>query len=414
MFFRFWFFLIGIFSFLFFPLIAEDLGHDSDEGKQEDSDMEALRRWIRDKRMVTVKEIGGDLSLSGEVRVEMQAASEKKAGVQQRGWGGATSVPLTAFDCEVNVMLDYRSDRTWGSIKLEYDNDMGQVGGTTNKIALEKAYLGGRIVDGDTFTFDLEMGRRGLNNVFDSKIEFGSLFDGMLLKFSKASEAVGNFYWNAGALLVNDYFYHFGYVTEMGLLNIRNTGIYTKLSLIDWKKKYSAQRKTDSFKFLISQWIVGYQHEVSKYHKLLKVYMAGLWNSLAKRRKLTRHTKANCGCYFGVSVGEVRKTGDWAIDANYQIVAAQAIPDFDVSGIKRGNAAGIAFNTTGKYGAGVNTTPETCVGSGNYKGWQVEALYAVTGNFTILNNFQKSSSLRKKIGPKMRFFQYEIEFIYAF
>jgi hypothetical protein len=33
--------------------------------KREESDMEALRRWLQDKRFVSLKEIGGDLSISG-------------------------------------------------------------------------------------------------------------------------------------------------------------------------------------------------------------------------------------------------------------------------------------------------------------------------------------------------------------
>ena len=38
------------------------------------------------------------------------------------------------------------------------------------KIALEKAYFGGRIIDGETFNFDGELGRRNLGDVFESKI----------------------------------------------------------------------------------------------------------------------------------------------------------------------------------------------------------------------------------------------------
>ncbi|MFA5250041.1 MAG: hypothetical protein WC371_01360 [Parachlamydiales bacterium] len=413
---EFCFFLFCFFGFavLARPGFSADLGNDEDRGKEENTDMEALKRWLRDKRLITLKESGGNLSLSGEVRVEMQAAEETKNKIRQRGRGGATEVPLTAFDCEVNIMLDYRSGRTWGAVKLEYDNAMGQVNGTTNRIALERAYLGGRIVDGDTFTFDLELGRRYLGDVFDSKIEFNSLFDGILVKFSKASRAVGSFYCNLGAFLVNENFYHFGYVLELGLLNIGSSGLYTKFSLVDWKKKYSEPRQSDSFKFLVSQMIFGYQKVVSKYRKLLKVYLAGLWNPLARPNDLTHKSYANLGGYLGVSLGEVVKRGDWALDLNYQVLGAQTVPDFDVGGIGRGNSAGIGFYSTGNYGLGDQTTNSTCVGNGNYKGLIFEALYAVTSNLTVLNDLEFSSNLKKKIGPKMYFFQYKIEFIYAF
>ena len=36
--------------------------------KQEEPDMDALKKWIQNKRLVTVEEIGGDLSVSGENR----------------------------------------------------------------------------------------------------------------------------------------------------------------------------------------------------------------------------------------------------------------------------------------------------------------------------------------------------------
>lgn len=414
MFFFFRLLIVFICVFLTSPLRSQDTTENAFDGKQEDFEMDALKKWIREKRMITVKEIGGDLSLSGEVRAELQATSEKKNGVRQRGRGGATTKPTTAFDVEVNLMLDYRAARTWGSIKLEYDNDMGTVSGTTNRLSLERAFWGGRIIDGETVTLDFEMGRRYLGTVFDSKIEFSSIFDGMLLKFSKASDAVGNVYLNTGALIVNDYVYHFGYVSEMGLLNIGNTGIYTKYSFIDWKKHYSNVRKNLSFKFLVSQLMFGYQREIPKVHKLLKVYLAGLLNHAAKKIDLTNYKKANYGWYIGCSIGQVRKTGDWALDVNYQQVAAQAVPDFDSGGIKRGNAANVGFYTVDRYGTGAATTIQNCVGGGNFKGFQAELLYAITGNLTLLNNIQMSKNLDNNIGPKMRYFQYEIEFIYAF
>ena len=61
----------------------------SEKRDPEADDMDALRRWIRDKRLVTVKEIGGDLSISGEVRTEFQDTSEVRNGIRQRGDGGA-------------------------------------------------------------------------------------------------------------------------------------------------------------------------------------------------------------------------------------------------------------------------------------------------------------------------------------
>lgn len=64
------FFLLSVSCFF-----AQDL---EQEGKQEEPDMSALRKWLMEKRLVTVKEKGGDLSIAGEVRTELQATNEKK------------------------------------------------------------------------------------------------------------------------------------------------------------------------------------------------------------------------------------------------------------------------------------------------------------------------------------------------
>ena len=50
---------------------------------QNNDDMEALRRWLRDKRLVTVKEIGGDLSISRRGADRISGHERKKR------WGPA-------------------------------------------------------------------------------------------------------------------------------------------------------------------------------------------------------------------------------------------------------------------------------------------------------------------------------------
>lgn len=412
-------------------------------------DMDALRRWLRDKRFVTMKEIGGDLSLSGEVRTEFQATNERSNGIQQRDNPNlAPNFPkakaMYAWDVEVNLMLDYRTDRTWAAIKIELDEDMGIRSGTTNKIRLEKAYLGGRILPGDTFIIDAELGRRNLFNVFDSKVEFSSLFDGVLFRFNKAFDDLGDYYFNAGGFLVDDITNHYGYVAEMGALGIGNTGMNMKYSLINWYRPggedeegntaYETALTNQRYRFLVSQLLAYYQFYPEWIGKrLVKFYAAGLMNHLAIGSKIVgRHPsgmqgvviptqiiptggeKANIAWYAGVSIGLVKKQGDWAIDANYQWVQAQAYPEFDNLGIGRGNAAGIGLYTLNADGGGGATTQATAVGNTNFKGFEIEGLYAITDNLVVQQNFKYSNTLNTNIGPNEKFRQYEIEFIYAF
>lgn len=398
------------------PVAQGDVQFDEKRDPDVD-DMEALRRWIRDKRFITVKEIGGDLSISGEVRTEFQDTSEVKDGIRQRGKGAATSKPQYAWDVEVNIMVDYRTDRTWAAIKLEFDNDMGTASGTVNKIKLEKAYLGGRIIPGDTFTIDGELGRRYLFNVYDSKLEFSSLFDGVLFRFSKAWPSIGNFYANPGALLVNDRKNHYAYVMELGALQIANLGLNMKYSIIDWYKPAANELQKLRYKFLVSQYLAYYQFYPNWIGKrLIKIYGAGLVNHLAHGVPQTRGKKQNWGWYAGMSIGLVRKQYDFSIDVNYQWCQAQAVPDFDNSGIGRGNAAKVGFYSIDEDGDpdGGITTAETAVGAGNFKGFEIDALYAFTDNLTVFQSFKYSTTLNKSIGPNLRYKQYEIEFIYAF
>lgn len=397
-------------------LTSENEATDTEiEEKTEPEEMDALRKWIQNKRLVTVKEIGGDLSLSGEVRAEFQTASEKKNGISQRGSGGATSVPSRGFDVEVNLMLDYRTERGWAAIKLELDNDMGIEQGTLNRLSLEKAYLGGRILAGDTFTWDIEIGRRFLLNVFDSKVEFGSLFDGVLFRFSQATESWGDFYANIGALLVNEKKSHFAYIAELGLLRMFNTGLLAKVSYVDWKKSSPKTPSQRRFNFEVFQGILGYQLNPSWLNqKLVKIYGATLYNRCASRLPVSNYQRKPWAWYGGVAIGQVRRQWDWAFEVTYQRVQAQAIPSFDASGIGRGNAAKVGFYTQNLDGTGNALTKKEAVGKTNYHGWSCELLYALTNNLTILENYLMSWTLDKEIGPDLKFRQFETELIYAF
>lgn len=441
-------YIIAAFA-LIFPFLGQLQAQTADVESSEkrdsdDRDMDALKRWIMDKRFITMKEIGGDLSLSGEVRTEFQAASEVANGIQQKNYpnlppNDTSAKPMYGWDVEFNLMLDYRTERTWGAVKVELDNNMGERSGTVTNIKLEKAYAGGRLVAGDTFIMDAELGRRYLFIPFESKIEFSSLFDGLLLRFNKAFESIGNFYFNGGVFVVDDITNHYGWVGEMGALKIGNTGLNLKYSVIDWYRPGGEDEKGNTafqtaltnqrYRFLISQFLVYYQlypEWIGK--KLIKIYTAGLMNHLALRSKIvfdeearvltqiipTKGRKQNLGAYIGVSIGTAKRQGDWAIDANCQWVQAQAVPDFDSLGIGRSDTAKVGTYTNNINGRGGATNDETTVGGANFRGFEIEGLYALTDNLVVQQNFKYAKTLNTNIGPKIYYKQYEMEFIYAF
>ncbi len=382
----------------------------------DQQDIEALRDWIATKRQVSIRQIGGDLSLSGEIRTELQATSEKQNGRQMRGPNSPNpNRPTAAYDVEVNIMLDYRSDSTWGSIKLEFDNDAGNNLNVFDNISLERAYYGFRVINKEVFTTDLELGRRNFGTVFDSRVQFGSFMDGILLRMDYATEKAGDPYLRAAPFLINEKLDQYGYIGEVGVLNIFDTGLYAKYSVIDWDtKNFSNPILNQIYQFLNSQWTLGYKFVMPKLNQMVTLYSAYLYNHRAKGVVQTHGRLENIAWYAGFSVGKVRKKGDWSIDVNYQYVQAQAIPSFDASGIGKGNAANIGFYTVRSDGTGEITTAETAFGRGNYQGVAAELLYLFADNITILQSFSYSNNAKKDIGPDTHYSQYEAEIIYAF
>jgi hypothetical protein len=392
---------------------------DSDDIDQKD--VNAVREWINTKRQVTVRELGGALSISGEVRTEFQSTAEVLDGVRQRGTGGAVFTrdgnpfPTNSFDIEVNIMMDYRTDYSWASIKLEFDNDAGIDSGTFDKLKLERAYWGVRIIDGDTYSFDAELGRRRMSTIVDSKVEFNSFFDGIWFKYDQGYDPIGDLYLHAGVFVINENKNQFGYLGEIGILNVGGTGFYTKYSLVDWDTKdFHNKVKNQRFDFIVSQLIFGYKFLPSRLKKIVQIYLAGLWNSAAHKLKITHHKRANWGSYIGFSIGELKRKGDWAFDINYQVVAAQCIPDFDIQGIGLGNVASRGFYTANIKGSGGPTTRKTAGGNVNYRGFQMTLDYLLTNQLNMQQSWQQAITLDDAIGPFHRFKQYEIEFIYGF
>ena len=168
------------------------------------------------------------------------------------------------------------------------------------------------------------------------------------------------------------------------------------------------------YDFLVSQLIIGYKFLPSRLKKIVQIYVAGLINGNAHRTKLTHHSRANWGTYAGFSIGELRKQGDWALDVNYQVLAAQCVPDFDVQGIGLGNASNSGFYTIDVKGGGPKTERTSAGGNVNYRGFQMTLDYLLTNQLNMQQSWQQSITLDKHIGPFRRYKQYEIEFIYGF
>ncbi len=365
-------------------------------GDDEGYQFEALKAWIATKRQVTIKERGGSLSLSGDVRAEYLTSNEQKNGF--KNIGSNSLHPLIAsdqFKIAFAMLLDYRADATWASIKLKFSNNMGVISGTNNKINLDRAFIGFRIVDAERFTIDMEPGRRKLNYTFDSRIEFNAIMDGLLLKYDQSSDRLGDFYIHAAGFVVNDVKNLFAYVMETGVLNVYNTGVYVKYAIIDWyTKHFSDPIENARFEYLVSQFMLGYRFVPSIVNKVSILYSAFLINSAAPKRSILGEDRANLAAFIGFTMGEARKKGDWAFDTNIQYIQPQAVPDYDYGGIGSGNADLPMYEKTNSIGG------------------LFEFLYLITDNLTISQSFKCSKSL-DYLPNRYTYKQYRLEFIYA-
>ena len=382
-------------------------------------EIETLRMWAREKRKhVTIQDKGGNLTLSGEVRAEFQTTNETRNGIRQRGYRGeCPNSPMYGWDFELNLLLNYRTDYTWAACKLEFDNHAGTEDDSFNAISLERAVFGGRILTGDRYNVTADIGRRGFGFEFDSKVQFGSFMNGALVKYDHALQPFGDFYFHAGPFLVNSSLNHYGYVGEIGLLKVGQTGFYAKFSLIDWDtRRVSDDRLRNlAYGFRNVQGTLGYKWYPEWLRKrVMTLYGAGLYNTAARRHKETGFHTDPWACYIGLSAGELKKQWDWSFDINYQLVQAQSVPDFDGGGAGRGNAKKTGLYSTKTRGRGEPVTSKTSVGSGNYHGYAVELQYGLTNTVTVYQSWKQTFRYRKDLGPDFSYKQYELELIYTF
>jgi hypothetical protein len=457
---------------------ADEQDNSRFDEELNERDFDALRDFLRSKRVTDMEENVSTLTISGDVRTEYRHLNETCCNLNQggcccnvsedcrkmrlRGHGVVIrDLPVSRndFDIEFNLRFDYVCSKTWASAHVRFDNSGGVddnghscsnnkplVNPTTNCIeksgqcfgdphgyhgsgncsdlCVKKAYFGYEVFSCKDTRFFFELGRRGnLYNVFDSNIQFLSRFDGLLLKYERSWEGITDWYFQTAGFLVDERVNHFGWVAEMGFLNIADSGFDFKYSLIDWKKNGINRCFTENprgFRFINSQFTLIYNLNPEWIGVPVKAYAAFLVNHAAQKGEIffnkeddkkddkkkgdsfcLKHRK-NLGWYAGILFGRVRKEGDWALEIQYQVVQAFAMPDNDMGGIGRGNV--------------LNESITTCSlrGNTNFKGWRVQGLYAFTDNLTLDTQIEWSKEDDADIGGKHTYGKMELEAIYAF
>lgn len=413
--------------------------------EERERDPSAVADYLKSKRAVTLAEKGGNLGISGEVDAEWDHIKTHSDGKRLRGSGSqkhvrsAPFIPWATneFSVEVNLMFDYRTDKTWAAIQFQFDNPAGIKkianedkhfglnakprlkhvkernvlfgSGVLDNIVMRKAYMGLNVLDHGTSRLDIEVGRRRGYDVFDSKVQFENYMDGLLLKYANSFEGVFDLTAKAEAFVVDYRVNQFGYVGEIGFLNIADAGFDLKYSIIDWdthkgKNRWGHKHARGS-EFITSQYTAAYHISPDMIRFPTTIYGAFLHNSRARHNHFSHHEKAANAWYAGAKVGEVRKKGDWSVEADYQWVQAQAMPESDVSGIGRDNPNKISFYDSRDGRSG---------GWANYKGWEVDGFYALTDNLTLNAYYDHIREVNHKIGGKYRSWTFTLAAIYAF
>lgn len=432
------------------PLLYTSLAADEHDGMsrfQQDlneNDFEAVRDFVRTKRITPLADKINNLTISGDVRADWRYITEKLRGERIRGGDGVfvareeqiindeiiqvgERIPLSnnVFDVQFNLYLDYTTDCTWAVAHVVFDNAMGvddngldctldpegyHGSASADNLNLVKAYFGYNLYCCNETRVDVELGRLGyLYDVFDSQIQFLSRFDGILFTYSTEIPCVGPFYTKAGGFVVDERVNHFGWAAEVGLLNICDTGIDFKYSFVDWRKNGLNRcfaRDPIGFKFLNSQWQLTYNFNAQIVDAPSTIFAGYLVNHGAPDYTFENDVRipvdgANTGWYVGFTVGEVCEEGDWSFQGLYAYVEAHAMPDNDVRKIGTGNALQDSFTAN-------------AVGYVNFKGFQLAFLYAVTDNLLVNSLFDYSRPVDKDIGGSHEYAQYKLEAIYAF
>jgi hypothetical protein len=380
------------------------------------------------------------------------------------------------WDVEFNLKIKYTAKRAWAQAHLQFDNSAGiragrdcvirdfrirlleesssvftstsevplfiptflknirhggKGSGEANAIHLKRAFMGYNIWADGVHRLDIEIGRRKLDDYFDSILQFGSRFDGVMLKYATKLEGAFDFYTYAGAFIVDERVDHISYATEIGFLNLWSTGFDLKYSFINWPKFHRGINRCfihdpAGFRFMNSQVTLDYRWQRCLFGKKVPfdLYGAVIVNHAAKKSIFTKGKKANIGWYAGLLVGEVEKAGDWSFEMIYEYLQAQAVPEFDDNGIHRGNEldenlTDIIFLTDRSNNPLIDQNGHAIVyfprrGNTNYKGWRFEFLYAITDNFSLDVTYEFTHALDRRIGGRHYYSNAELEAIYAF
>lgn len=392
------------------------------DNRPEDKDLLSLRDYLKIKREEPLRNKKHALCISGEVQGQLKVSSAVRINpvthAYERQYGGINQAPVCEWLNRVALFIDYRVYQASFHAKVDFDNAMGNIEGTTAELTLQQGYLMYRILEDGKSTFDGLIGRDKLYNFFDSKVQFNAIFDGGAVRYQNGYGNIVDLELLWAGSVVTDYLDHYGWVGQIALNNLFSTGVFFKYSYSDWLKKSEtliyqgdglpsglSQTNNPQAAYQISQFLIGYNN----LERAFKIYGAFLYNIAAlKHPALQMNERDRIAWYAGFQIGHIKQKGDMASDLSYQVVGAQAVPGWDMAGIGNGNPNGSSI-----YFPSFTSDPAP-FGNTNFQGWQADFMAAVDDNVSVLLRYKTSHSLKALQGWKTRFARFEASVIYAF
>jgi hypothetical protein len=394
--------------------------------QNEDKDYESIRQYIEAKRDIAIRQKGGQLHIGGNVRVQYSRVHQVLDGIRVEGQGkggdrrpGEPNIPQNYGDIEAALSFRYINNKSDADLLFKFSNHAGldttnysdasrpsekdsrlsykNYQPTGNKISLARAVIGYELWDKEGHKIAGQVGRQRLYDLFDSRVMFVSRFDGIALKYSSLFDKLGKAHLTWGCFIVADRTSHYAHAIEGGLSQVLGTPFSVKLAVIDWARNgkhsdgsqnsgnemainnaganyYYLNKLTN---YTVSQALVTYDvpRDWTMCGNGLKLYAAYLKNHKARGLKEAysgrdKDNKNDQAWYAGLTLGRIQLPGDYAFDACYQYVGAQAVPEMDSHG-GRGNLTGI-------WGV-----IDPSQGYTNYKGVRAQLAYALTADMLV-------------------------------
>lgn len=346
--------------------------------------------------------IPASYTIGGQVSEKWQNVHETLNGAAQVGSGTGTS--SNQFKTTVELQITYALGRTFGDTRLQFANQGGAFNGTANSISLNRALIGYHFITYGPHTLDALAGRHALNKIYNSQMMFKTPGDGVT--------GMGYYIWKK---VVEYQLWGGVYTSRPGsfwvvrgrLFNIANLGFYIDYDYVYWGKvKPSSNLTRIRTNYGISQFLVGWDRTPEWLGKNIQVFAALLYNNRAKPHPLSDNKLLNLAGYVGAQVGATKNQGDFSIQGQLQFCQLQALPEWDMAGIGRGNA--------GKGSLFKASTIRSVNGNTNFQGYSIKLNYALTKQVTITGDFKRSVNLNDGIGWDSSYTNYSISTAYSF